>query len=161
MEQLMHHVASPHSTEEHHAASPRTNAQSAEQQRTPSSRLDSQRGFATGRLLIGLATLAIFIAALLPFLRRVRATANDTNAQTDLITIGKAQYDLHQKTGAYATSLTQLTLTPQLASGASNGHTFRILTATTDSFLIEAAPTQPGASGYKTCTINQQLTIHC
>ncbi len=127
-----------------------------------STNAEPQYGFALNRLLIGLAVLAVFIAALVPFVRRVLATANDTNAQTDLIAIGKAQLALHDSTGAYAASLPQLTrLSPQLAAGEANGHRFRIVSSSADTFLVEAAPIRPGITGYTTCTINQQLTIHC
>lgn len=132
-------------------------------QPVPSARHEPpRRRFDLGRLLIGLAVFAVFLAALVPFVRRVLATANDTNAQTDLIAIGKAQLALHDSTGAYAASLAQLTaLSPQLAAGESNGHRFRIVSSSADAFLVEAAPTRPGITGYTTCTINQQLTIHC
>ena len=129
---------------------------------TSTDREPQRHGFAFGRLLIGLAVLAVFLVALVPFVRRVLATANDTNAQTDLISIGKAQLALHDSTGAYAASLAQLTtLPPQLAAGESNGHRFRVVSSSTDAFLVQAAPTRPGITGYATCTINQLLTIHC
>lgn len=122
----------------------------------------SQSGFTVIHLLITLAIVAVVVAALVPFVRRVLATANDTNAQTDLITIGKAQFALHDSSGTYASSLTQLTtLPPGLAAGESSGHRFRIVASSRDTFLVEAAPVKPGVSGYKTCTINHQLTIGC
>jgi type II secretory pathway pseudopilin PulG len=121
-------------------------------------RTRSRSGFMLIVLLVVIAIIAILIGLLLPAVQKVREAAARSEATIVIADLVNAAQKYHAATGAYPTTLSQLTnfiICLPCLSGVHNGYIYAITQATASQWMARAEPALPGVTGSVTLIIDQ------
>jgi len=129
--------------------------------------MKNEKGFSLVELLVVVIIIAIIAAIAIPNLLASRRAANEASAINSLRTIHSAQATYQASTGGsvnYATDLTGLAgLVDSILSGGAtpskSGYTFG-MNGAANIYCSTAAPTDPGTSGVRYFSGNQEGVIY-